>query len=902
MLDVDNLPLRVAITIPAIWPAYAQNPMREAAKTAGITKYRDIGETTLILVQEPEAAALASLFQRNSSPEIQVRSHFSPNCWIMLIDVISYKVVSERPFKLEECVPGTGKLASAFQIDQAFESYVRGKAKFKISSLKGFDYNQFILRQWELGAKRSFSISNAQENYHLHPPSKAYGTLARLRHNDTLVISKHSDSSRESMQRGPRGDRETAKGNIQLSVDHRTQDTDELMRGHSWKILLVGGLGSSEYVYDKLTKIFSNKVLRPSDGWTAVARGAVLRLLQENISSQPIHTPEDQEALGILPDVISRRSRYRYGIVVSTSIDGLDLDLEDAITLNPEGFERGDKIDKKSRVPFFYHHYYRARDMPQNCTFHIVYSSKDPAPNRSNSAVLSLCRIECDWDKPITEWQPVGDPSEGQRKHDDLELTMGLQGEPKWEVDITRERIPLTGHVVGIIPIATGFCFTGLTFMDHFFNITPPFFRVNKKTGYADLTVRPQKFFYHDLPPAEADHATSMLTTQSLKALFEGREYSYSGWLYVPVWFIGTIEDQGLPIVVQRAQIGMVRTLGARVAYTELKTSHSPFLSQPNQVVQIVLQAFEAFTGTKADGTPETIELTNKPFIPIMSLWQPTTLFRYGLPLVVGSLFYMSSPKTKTPTGPSSPASGPKSTPSPHNELIPAADNDPLWPPPHKSSSHHYLTVLLDGQLYLAPIGDNVQKALDVGTGSGIWAIDFADQFPQAEVTATDLSPTQPKWVPPNVRFEIDDATETWTWKDNTFDFVHMRYLFGAIQDWTALHQQAYRVCTPGGWVESVEADIHFRSDDGTAEEQEVYKLCNKLYEEGGKAIGRTFFVHELQPKGMEEAGFVDIKTADYKWPKDEYQVFLMQIRKALRNRKIHGYFVVRYVYGRKPE
>ncbi|RBQ81496.1 hypothetical protein FVER14953_20247 [Fusarium verticillioides] len=169
-----------------------------------------------------------------------------------------------------------------------------------------------------------------------------------------------------------------------------------------------------------------------------------------------------------------------------------------------------------------------------------------------------------------------------------------------------------------------------------------------------------------------------------------------------------------------------------------------------------------------------------------------------------------------------------------------------------------------------------------------------------------------------------------------------MRYLFGAIQDWTALYQQAYRVCAPGGWVESVEADIHFRSDDGTAEEQEVYKVCNKLYEDGGKAIGRPFFVHELQPKGMEEAGFVDIKTVDYKipigdwpkdprlaevgrfvkltlendiegytlllwnnvlqWPKDEYQVFLMQIRKALRNRKIHGYFVVRYVYGRKPE
>ncbi|KAG4256681.1 hypothetical protein FPRO03_03691 [Fusarium proliferatum] len=494
----------------------------------------------------------------------------------------------------------------------------------------------------------------------------------------------------------------------------------------------------------------------------------------------------------------------------------------------------------------------------------------------------------------------------------------------------SRERVPETGHVVGIIPIATGFCFTGLTFMDHFLNITPPFFRVNKKTGYADLTVRPQKFFYHDLPPAEADHATSMLTTQSLKALFEGREYSYSGWLDVPVWFIGTVEDQGLPIFVQRAQIGMVRVLGGRVVYTELKTSHSPFLSQPKQVVQILLQAFESFTGTRADDTPETLELANRPFIPLKGHGGKDVRDDADSTLetdadsstasVSSSILHYRSIQGRTF----------------HSDKFLTEYSFPNDEQQLESVdiSHHYLTVLLDGQLYLAPIGDNVQKALDVGTGSGIWAIDFADQFPQAEVTATDLSPTQPKWVPPNVRFEIDDATETWTWKDNTFDFIHMRYLFGAIQDWTALYQQAYRVCTPGGWVESVEADIHFRSDDGTAEEQEVYKLCNKLYEEGGKAIGRTFFVHDLQPKGMEDAGFVDIKTVDYKipigdwpkdprlaevgrfvkltlendmegytlllwnnvlqWPKDEYQVFLMQSRKALRNRKIHGYFVVR--------
>lgn len=38
-------------------------------------------------------------------------------------------------------------------------------------------------------------------------------------------------------------------------------------------------------------------------------------------------------------------------------------------------------------------------------------------------------------------------------------------------------------------------------------------------------------------------------------------------------------------------------------------------------------------------------------------------------------------------------------------------------------------------------------------------------------------------------------------------------------------------------------------------------------------------------------------------WPADEYQIFLMQVRKMVRDwRKTHNYFQARYVWGRKPE
>lgn len=40
---------------------------------------------------------------------------------------------------------------------------------------------------------------------------------------------------------------------------------------------------------------------------------------------------------------------------------------------------------------------------------------------------------------------------------------------------------------------------------------------------------------------------------------------------------------------------------------------------------------------------------------------------------------------------------------------------------------HHIGLLLLSNKLHLAPIGDHPHQILDIGTGTGIWAIDAGE-------------------------------------------------------------------------------------------------------------------------------------------------------------------------------
>lgn len=64
------------------------------------------------------------------------------------------------------------------------------------------------------------------------------------------------------------------------------------------------------------------------------------------------------------------------------------------------------------------------------------------------------------------------------------------------------------------------------------------------------------------------------------------------------------------------------------------------------------------------------------------------------------------------------------------------------------------------------------------------------------------------------MKFQIEDAQLDWTFAPESFDFIHVRYLQGAIDDWPRLYDQIYKSLKPGGWFQHLEPDIELRSDN----------------------------------------------------------------------------------------
>lgn len=139
--------------------------------------------------------------------------------------------------------------------------------------------------------------------------------------------------------------------------------------------------------------------------------------------------------------------------------------------------------------------------------------------------------------------------------------------------------------------------------------------------------------------------------------------------------------------------------------------------------------------------------------------------------------------------------------------------------------------------------------------------------YPEARVIGTDLSPIQPTWTPRNVRFEIDDSEEPWTYT-TPFDFIHCRTMFGSIRNWDNLFTQAYDNLNVGGSFELQEFDAGIFCDDesydclGDGGAATYFKEIRNAMDIIGTEMECAW---EDVPKRLEKAGFQNAQLRQFK-------------------------------------
>lgn len=201
----------------------------------------------------------------------------------------------------------------------------------------------------------------------------------------------------------------------------------------------------------------------------------------------------------------------------------------------------------------------------------------------------------------------------------------------------------------------------------------------------------------------------------------------------------------------------------------------------------------------------------------------------------------------------------------------------------------HQLSLLdLHGALLLGPFPlssqsinpehDRSLRVADIGTGTGIWAVEFAQKNPSVHVVGFDLE--LPRAVPDtlwpdNVHFAVQDITDSWPVSGpaaGPFDLIHGRQLLLNLRNPESALRRVWENLRPGGMVEfreSCNPMVSEMEDNGDGGDTHTPLLVewHRGSVQAAERLGCDHGYAARLPAELEKAGFVDVEFSDSKIP-----------------------------------
>ncbi|KAF2166432.1 hypothetical protein M409DRAFT_23074 [Zasmidium cellare ATCC 36951] len=159
----------------------------------------------------------------------------------------------------------------------------------------------------------------------------------------------------------------------------------------------------------------------------------------------------------------------------------------------------------------------------------------------------------------------------------------------------------------------------------------------------------------------------------------------------------------------------------------------------------------------------------------------------------------------------------------------------------HELTQTNFEHKLLDPAI---PIGDEPLIVADVATGTGVWALEVAERFPNLTIEGLDinLNETPPKaWLPSNVTFRefnlLEDIPEELV---ERYDIVHVQFVMIFVLDSNvhAVIQRLLRMLKPGGYLQWTDSNSNRYSWHTATTGQEPTEVI-KLYTMAQDIVGK---------------------------------------------------------------